>query len=279
MRQDDRAPFVQALARARALAYPPGEFVNQESFMLAGEILDLAKAAGVAPGVSVLDLCCGIAGPGRLITAELGCDYLGVDYSESAVEIARERAQGLPCTFQVARVPPLPAGWFDVVLLLETLLAFRDKAPLLQGVAEALTDGGRFALTLEEGRPLSAAERAAMPDADTVWLTPLTELVELVEAVGLRVVWQRDRTAAHLGTARALLAGFQAEAEAITTQLGPSGRRALDELIAAHRLWCSWLASGRARKFALVVEKSPQTVLNPAPSPPRARRAPSSRWS
>src|SRR5947209_8424274 len=71
--QDERAPFVKALQRARTLAYAPGEFVGQESFMHAGEIRALARQAGIAPGVSVLDLCCGVGGPGRFITQELGC--------------------------------------------------------------------------------------------------------------------------------------------------------------------------------------------------------------
>ncbi|MDX6525653.1 MAG: hypothetical protein QOI43_1164, partial [Gaiellales bacterium] len=91
MRQDERAPFVEALQRARVSAYAPGEFVGQESFMGAGEILALAEKAGIARGVSVLDLCCGVAGPGRFITQQLGCSYLGVDLSSSAIEIARER--------------------------------------------------------------------------------------------------------------------------------------------------------------------------------------------
>jgi hypothetical protein len=68
MKQDERAPFVRALQRARASAYAPGEFIEQESFMRASEILALAGRAGIEPGVSVLDLCCGIAGPGRFIT-------------------------------------------------------------------------------------------------------------------------------------------------------------------------------------------------------------------
>ena len=57
--------------------------------MRAGEIRALAVQAGIAPGVSVLDLCCGVAGPGRFITRELGCSYLGVDSSADAVDIAR----------------------------------------------------------------------------------------------------------------------------------------------------------------------------------------------
>src|ERR671924_362705 len=106
MNQDQRAPFVRALQRARAAAYARGEFVEQESFMRATEIRDVAAQAGIAPGVSVLDLCCGIAGPGRLITRELGCTYLGVDSSSGAVDIARERADDLPCRFEVSRIPP-----------------------------------------------------------------------------------------------------------------------------------------------------------------------------
>src|SRR3712207_672709 len=86
----DRAVVDAALHRARLAAYAPGEFVGQESFMTAGEIRALAARAGIGPGVTVLDLCCGVAGPGRFLARELGCDYLGVDASPSAVAIARE---------------------------------------------------------------------------------------------------------------------------------------------------------------------------------------------
>jgi SAM-dependent methyltransferase len=253
MRQDDRAPFDRALHRARVAAYAPGEFVGQESFMTAGEIRALAVRAGVGPGVAVLDLCCGVAGPGRFLVRELDCAYLGVDASASAVFLARERAGEAACRFAVARVPPVPAGAFDAVLLLETMLAFEDKTTLVRAIAAALRPGGRFAFTLEEGPPLGAAERAAMPDADTVWLTPLDELVAALEGAGLAVTWQEDHSRAHLATAQALAAAFAADAAAIAAQIG---RRALDELLAAHRLWIEWLGEGRVRKLALVAERA-----------------------
>src|SRR5882757_6929946 len=117
VKQDQRAPFVRALYRARVSAYAPGEFVEQESFMRAAEILELAKRAGIGPAVSVRDLC---------------CDYLGVDYSADAIDIARKRAGDLSCRFEVRRIPPIPAGNFDVVILLETLLAFPEKEALLR---------------------------------------------------------------------------------------------------------------------------------------------------
>jgi SAM-dependent methyltransferase len=250
--QDDRAPFVHALQRARAAAYAPGEFVEQESFMQASEMLALAEEAGVAPGVSVLDLCCGTAGPGRFITRELGCIYLGVDSSSSAVEIARERAGDLPCRFEVARIPPVPPGPFDVVLLFETMLAFPEKEPLIEDVSRALGPGGQFTFTMEEGLPLTEAERGRMPDADTVWLIPLQEMLMHLERAGLRVRWQEDHSASHLAVADALTGAFADDAAFIERHVG---RRALGELLAAHRLWTDWLREGRVRKIAFVAEK------------------------
>jgi sarcosine/dimethylglycine N-methyltransferase len=252
--QDDRAALTRALARAREAAYTPGEFIEQESFMRPGEIRDLALRAGIAPGVSVLDLCCGIAGPGRYLTRELGCSYLGVDANRSAIEVARDRAhQGdLACQFEVQRIPPIPRGPFEVVLLLETMLAFADKPALLQEVGRALAPGGRFAFTLEEGAPLSDSERARMPAADTVWLSPLSEVVGDLERAGLSVRWQADHSRLHLQMVEQLTDAFAADAAAITAELeGP----ALDDLLTAHRLWRVWLRDGRVRKFAIVAEK------------------------
>lgn len=244
----------RALERARSSAYAPGEFVGQESFMTAGEIRALAVQAGIGPGVTVLDVCCGVAGPGRLLVQELGCVYLGVDASASAVAVARERARDLPCRFAIAQVPPLPAGSFEVVLLLETMLAFEDKDTLVREIAAALRPGGRFAFTLEEGAPLTAAERAAMPNSDTVWLTPLDEMIASLERAGLAVTWLQDHSRAHRATAHALAGAYTRR----------TGRWAVDDLVAAHRLWVEWLDEGRVRKLALVAEPTVDTASRTA---------------
>jgi SAM-dependent methyltransferase len=201
----------------------------------------------------VLDLCCGVAGPGRFLTRELRCAYMGVDADEGAIAIARERAGDLPCQFAVAQIPPLPTGPFDVVLVLETMLAFEDKDAMVRQTFPALRPGGRFAFTLEEGQPLTAAERAAMPEADTVWLTPLAEMNAYLERAGFVVAWQEDHSRAHLASAQALAVAFAEDAEAIAARIGP---RALDDLLAAHRLWIEWLSVGRVRKLALVAERA-----------------------
>jgi ubiquinone/menaquinone biosynthesis C-methylase UbiE len=220
--------------------------------MDAGEIRHLAARARIGPDTSVLDLCCGVGGPGRLIVAERRCRYLGVDLSTSAVEIAREVAGDLPCRFEPAHVPPLPDGPFEVVLLLETMLAFPDKATLFSEVARVLAPGARFACTVEEGRPLTVQERFEMPDAGTVWLIRLGDMTALLEEVGLSVTWLQQCTASHQTTAAALLHSFRTHSAEIARQIGA---QATGELIAAHQLWSDWLGRGRVRKFALVAER------------------------
>ena len=138
-----------------------------------------------------------------------------------------------------------------MVLLLETMLAFPDKQTLLEGISGALPTGGRFAFTIEEGRPLTASERERMPDADTVWLAPLDEMLTCLQQTGLVVRRQEDCSESHRAMADSLIEAFTGDAVEIRAQIGD---RALDELLAAHRLWSDWLRVGRVRKLAFVTE-------------------------
>ena len=220
--------------------------------MRTGEVRVLAHQARIGPGVSVLDLCCGVAGPGRMITVESGCHYLGVDCSASALATAQALAGSLPCRFEQARIPPLPGGRFEVVLLLETMLAFPAKEALADEVARALEPGGRFAFTVEEGRPLTRQERARMPGADTVWPIELAELTGVLRNAGLTVIWWQECSSSHHAIAMALLRCYRADSSQIADQIGT---QATAELITAHQLWSDWTGSGRVHKFATVAEK------------------------
>jgi hypothetical protein len=92
-----------------------------------------------------------------------------------------------------------------------------------------------------------------MPDADTVCLTSLDEMATSLERAGLVVAWHEDHSRAHRAMAHALAGAFAADAADIAAQIG---RQALDELLAAHRLWVKWLDEGRVRKIALVAERA-----------------------
>jgi hypothetical protein len=58
-----------------------------------------------------------------------------------------------------------------------------------------------------------------------------------------------------------LIDAFAAEQSAIAAHLG---RRAVEDLLAAHRLWSDWLREGRVRKFAFVAEKARKSASAPA---------------
>ena len=163
------------------------------------------------------------------------------------------RARGRSaCRFALAQVPSLPAGSFDVVLLLEAMLAFEDKDALARAIATALRPGGRFAFTLEEGSPLTTA-RAGGDARRRHGLAHPARRAGRVPGAGRarRHAGRRTTADAHRATAQALTAAFAADAAAIAAQIG---RRALDELLVAHRLWIEWLDRGRVRKLALVAE-------------------------
>src|SRR5262249_4139867 len=131
------------------------------------------------------------------------------------------------------------------------MLAIRAKEALLKAIARGLPAGGRFAFTLEGGVPLPESERAHMPAANTVWLTPLDEMHTLLARAGLAVRWEDDWSESHREVAAALTDAYAADSAAIASRIG---RRALEELLAGHRLWTEWLGAGRVRKFGLVAE-------------------------
>ena len=139
-----------------------------------------------------------------------------------------------------------------MVLLLETMLAFADKAALVDEVAGRLEPGGRFAFTVEEGRPLTRQERSQMPAADTVWPVELAELTDVLRRAGLAVTWRQEYSSAHHAVAAALLRCYRADSAQIADEIGT---RATAGLITSHQLWSDWLGSGRVRKFAMVAEK------------------------
>jgi SAM-dependent methyltransferase len=73
---------------------------------------ELAKLAGIAPDMSVLDVGSGVGGPARFLAATYGCRVTGIDLSEPFVEAARyltERTgQSAQVSFQTASALELP---------------------------------------------------------------------------------------------------------------------------------------------------------------------------
>ena len=179
-----RRPSTQALRpRARGGVRPGRSSWARRASCGRRRSWTLAGRAGVAPGASGAGpvLRRG-AGRGGFITARLGCDYLGVDASRGAVEIARERAVRAALPLRGGGGPAGAAG-----TVRRRAAAGDDARVPGQGPLLAAVSGRRCCRAGGSPSPWRRASvtrprRAAMPDADTVWLTPLPELVRPVGA-------------------------------------------------------------------------------------------------
>ncbi|WP_033442122.1 class I SAM-dependent methyltransferase [Saccharothrix sp. NRRL B-16314] len=110
-------------------------------------LLDLA---GVAPGMSVLDVGTGVGEPALSAAAVVGPTgrVVGVDLSPRMVELARHRATGFDnAEFLVGDVESLDlvGGGFDVVLSRWGLMFAPDRRAAFRSLAAALRPGGVLA--------------------------------------------------------------------------------------------------------------------------------------
>src|SRR5690242_8895787 len=112
---------------------------------------ELAKLAGIAAGMSVLDVGSGLGGPARFLAATYGCRVTGVDLSEPFIEAAAYLTErtGLSAlvSFETASALELPFddGRFDVALLQHVAMNIPDRARLYREIRRVLRPGGRFA--------------------------------------------------------------------------------------------------------------------------------------
>jgi SAM-dependent methyltransferase len=120
-----------------------GSYVGFEAF--------LAREPAPAPGTRALEIGCG-GGQVTLRLAQQGFDATGVDFSETAIELARENARtaGVAARFEVGDALTLegfPDASFSLVLdnhALHCVVDSRDRASLLASVRRVLAPGGRF---------------------------------------------------------------------------------------------------------------------------------------
>jgi len=165
---------------------------------------ELAKLAGIAADLSVLDVGSGVGGPARFLAATYGCRVTGVDLSEPFVDAARyltERTgQSERVSFEIASALDLPfaGGRFDVVLLQHVAMNIADRARLYREIRRVLKRGGRFAtfdVVLNGGKPLYPVPWARTPA--TSFLLTAAATREAIEPAGFRTLaWQDDSEAA-----------------------------------------------------------------------------------
>jgi len=169
---------------------------------------ELAKLAGIASGMAVLDVGSGVGGPARFLAATCGCQVTGVDLSAPFVDAARyltERTgQAALVSFQIGSALELPfdAGRFDAALLQHVAMNISDRPRLYREIRRALKHGGRFAtydVVLADGKPQDGVHYPApwARTPATSFLLTAAATREAIEAAGFRTLtWQDDSAAA-----------------------------------------------------------------------------------
>ncbi len=102
---------------------------------------------------------------------------------------------------------------FDVVMLLETMLAFPEKAPLLREISGRWPLAGGSRSPWKRACPSPSPSERPCRTADTVWLIPLPEMLSCLERAGLVVRWQEDWSRPHRAMADSLLDAFAGDAQ------------------------------------------------------------------
>lgn len=128
---------------------------------------ELVSAAGLRPGMSVLDVACGTGALSRTAARSVGPHgaVTGVDLGAPMLAVARARpvedaAAPIKYIEGSAESPSVAAGAFDAVTCQQGLQFFEDRPAALRAMHAALAPGGRVAIAtwtaLEEAVGMSA---------------------------------------------------------------------------------------------------------------------------
>jgi ubiquinone/menaquinone biosynthesis C-methylase UbiE len=158
----------------------------------------VADHGAPGPDDRVLDLGCGLGGPGRFLVDRFQCAVIGVDLLPLRVELAQALTNltGMAerISYRVADATDLgiDSEAFEQAWMLDVSMHIKDKAALFAEIARVLRPGGMLVMHEQTG-PLPKAMRPVTSQAP--YIAPsLPQLIRYVEGAGLRVLTWRDTT-------------------------------------------------------------------------------------
>ena len=147
---------------------------------------------------SLLDLGCGLGGPGRFLVDQYGCSVVGVDVLPLRIDIAQTLTDKTGLTDRIsyrvgdATALDLEDRSFAQVWMLDVSMHIRDKRALFSEIARVLKPGGLLVMH-EQTAPIPKAMLPVTRRAP--YIAPsLPQLIRYVEEPGLRMLTWRDTT-------------------------------------------------------------------------------------
>lgn len=143
----------------------------------------LADAMGARPGALVLDVGCGIGGPGAWLASERGCEVVGIDVMEEPVRGLKRLFPGVCTAVATSRSLPFRNASFDATWAIGVIETIARKGEALRELARVLVPEGRLAAYTFVSAA-STIDDAPMADR----FQPLDELIEDFQRGGFRIV-------------------------------------------------------------------------------------------
>lgn len=184
--------------------YGAEDLAPVDQFHIGGaqESAALLELSGIAHGMRVLDVGCGLGGPGRML-ARFGCRVLGVDFSQDYCRVASDLTErsGLSEAVAVMRadatcLPIAGIASFDACWLEHVNMNISDKRMLVREAGRVLAPGGLLAfheVFQGKGQVLYPTPWAHVPESS--FLIASLEFRELLTESGFGTVDYLDRTA------------------------------------------------------------------------------------
>jgi sarcosine/dimethylglycine N-methyltransferase len=222
------------------------------------ELIASAVAQRCAPTTAdtVLDVGCGLGGPGRFVADRFGCTVVGIDLLPMRVDVARALTERTNLadriTYRIADATALPIDDADVeqVWMLDVGIHVRDKRVLFAELARVLAPGGILVMHDQAG-PLPPAMRAVTRGAPFIAPT-LPQLIRYVEGAGLRVVDWQDTSADVVEYFRPIKARFEDKAARTDDS---ERRQRYERIVAQANAYITTLADLGGRTGVLIAQR------------------------
>jgi ubiquinone/menaquinone biosynthesis C-methylase UbiE len=134
--------------------YP--EELDIDSFVTMTDLRNIAKFLKIKPGETFLDIGCGKAGPGLWIAHEKSTNYVGIDLSDVAIELAKKRIREYGLKFKVEFYvmnvcsTTFSNDYFDGAISIDALTYVQDKVKGINEILRILRSDASFVFTAWE---------------------------------------------------------------------------------------------------------------------------------